>query len=835
MKKIKKKKTISNIFPIFLMFMAVFIGTAFANIDNITGTIEAHAESPLQDGVFISDITEAYSSGLEGTQINTYSKRMISSKIILNSEDTTSEVVYNVKLYNNTDYIYKVTGISYDEKFYDNTNIVVGTQEGTILQPKQETTIDLIFAWVDGKMSSDNELNSYINIDVKLLDPEVTIESNAASYCQSTDLKITVTDKSLVGLASTNSYQYYLSSSSNTLEGGEWTDYESGVTQRIGEGLNGEYCLFIRQIYDTQGNAGVATGKQVVDASDGSGKCYWFGPYWFDNKVAKPTVETYFSKTSDSTSSYTAGTWTNKTVYGEVTGVEESDFSGIAKYQISTDNKTWIDYSWDSSVEPYKISTAGTTYRYYRAVDNVGNVSEVVTKTFKIDTSVPTIAVSGSVSATIATAATMTVSSAADTGGSGIAKIIWYWKLSTETSYKTLRTNSYHDMNTTDASTTTSVSSMSNALSLSPSTTYNLRADVYDVAGNVKSATTSITLKAAIAQYGSTKYTSIANALNATNSGTITVLANTTESFTVSSAKSITLNLNGKTVTSKTSSIVNQGTLVIEGNGSIYGQVPSGHAISNPGTLTLKNGTIQSNTRGAIWNANKFNMSGGTVAYYGSDANWAAVDSRGTSNYVSITGGTVKATSAGRAIFLQNGSGQHWISNTTISANTGWALYTTDTAKASVTGCTFTGTYGIYRQYYGNNTSIGNANTSYNGAEDLVVMNCSIPSATKIRGYVMEVVAIGGGYQTRMYDSINSTPSAKFYTWTSTNGQDDMKVYNGTKMTLHDSIVFACNTLKSQHNNESGVYNTHIYTESADSSGGGSGNFYFFGGHQYTL
>ena len=54
-------------------------------------------------------------------------------------------------------------------------------------------------------------------------------------------------------------------------------------------------------------------------------------------------------------------------------------------------------------------------------------------------------------------------------------------------------------------------------------------------------------------------------------------------------------------------------------------------------------------------------------------------------------------------------------------------------------------------------------------------------------------------------------------------------------MTLHDSIVFACNTLKSQHNNESGVYNTHIYTESADSSGGGSGNFYFFGGHQYTL
>ena len=109
MKKIKKKKTISNIFPIFLMFMAVFIGTAFANIDNITGTIEAHAESPLQDGVFISDITEAYSSGLEGTQINTYSKRMISSKIILNPEDTTSEVVYNVKLYNNTDYIYQVT------------------------------------------------------------------------------------------------------------------------------------------------------------------------------------------------------------------------------------------------------------------------------------------------------------------------------------------------------------------------------------------------------------------------------------------------------------------------------------------------------------------------------------------------------------------------------------------------------------------------------------------------------------------------------------------------------------------------------------------------------
>ena len=88
--------------------------------------------------------------------------------------------------------------------------------------------------------------------------------------------------------------------------------------------------------------------------------------------------------------------WHNKTVYfpqtgknGEVlvSGSEDNE-SGIARYEISSDNKTWYDLSKYNPTGVY--NTAISAKRYYRAVNNVGLASPSTEVDIKIDKTAPT-------------------------------------------------------------------------------------------------------------------------------------------------------------------------------------------------------------------------------------------------------------------------------------------------------------------------------------------------------------------------------------------------------------------------------------------------------------
>ena len=92
--------------------------------------------------------------------------------------------------------------------------------------------------------------------------------------------------------------------------------------------------------------------------------------------------------------------WHNKVVYfpqtgksGEaiVSGAVDNE-SGIARYEISSDNKTWYDLSKYNAVGVY--STTTSTTRYYRAVNNAGLASTSVSVNIKIDTTTPTVSYS---------------------------------------------------------------------------------------------------------------------------------------------------------------------------------------------------------------------------------------------------------------------------------------------------------------------------------------------------------------------------------------------------------------------------------------------------------
>ena len=99
--------------------------------------------------------------------------------------------------------------------------------------------------------------------------------------------------------------------------------------------------------------------------------------------------------------------------------------------------------------------------------------------------------------------------------------------------------------------------------------------------------------------------------------GTIIVEQDVTDdsTFTVDSDKTITLDLNGKTITKSTSSITNDGNLVISGEGTL--NVTTGTIVNN-GTLTIGNndGTINKTAPVIVSDTYAIENNDGTVNYY---------------------------------------------------------------------------------------------------------------------------------------------------------------------------------------------------------------------------
>ena len=109
-----------------------------------------------------------------------------------------------------------------------------------------------------------------------------------------------------------------------------------------------------------------------------------------------PTAPTTMNFVYEDWSVYEDNTWTKSNIYaGRAEGspgpTGSTDVgSGVLKYQISSDGKNWEDFKYDNSKTMYKMSGSRTHTRYFRAVDQAGNVSETLTKTAKIDKMAPT-------------------------------------------------------------------------------------------------------------------------------------------------------------------------------------------------------------------------------------------------------------------------------------------------------------------------------------------------------------------------------------------------------------------------------------------------------------
>ena len=97
----------------------------------------------------------------------------------------------------------------------------------------------------------------------------------------------------------------------------------------------------------------------------------------------------------------------------------------------------------------------------------------------------------------------------------------------------------------------------------------------------------------AVAKVGDTYYKTLTDAVKAADNATVTLLKDVTEDVTIPAGKTITLDLNGKTLTNvKDHTILNNGNLTITGTGKVDNISHAKGALYNKGTVVVNGGTF---------------------------------------------------------------------------------------------------------------------------------------------------------------------------------------------------------------------------------------------------
>lgn len=171
----------------------------------------------------------------------------------------------------------------------------------------------------------------------------------------------------------------------------------------------------------------------------------------------------------------------------------------------------------------------------------------------------------------------------------------------------------------------------------------------------------------AIAKIGDNLYTSLSAAISAASDGqTVTLLKNTTENVNISAEKSVTINLNGYTVTVPSDcGIELQGKLTVTGNGKITCANTPICVDGSSAELTVNDGTIESTNDYGIYAKN-----GGSVV---------------------VNGGTISSQNAALSGNNTTGSMNFTVKSGTLTAAQGPAIYMPGQVSLNISGGTLNG------------------------------------------------------------------------------------------------------------------------------------------------
>ena len=280
-----------------------------------------------------------------------------------------------------------------------------------------------------------------------------------------------------------------------------------------------------------------------------------------------------------------------------------------------------------------------------------------------------------------------------------------------------------------------------------------------------------------------TGYATLAAALTASTTGTTKLISNCNSAIDLPSGYNKTLDLNGKTLKS----------------------------VSNHGTMTLKNGTVQMGGGWAVANYATMTMNGVTVNYTSTDTGCAVVNSKVTVDAtMTLTNVTITSNSSS----LDNDGGTMTATNVTITKDgDGVEVWNKNGGKLTfIGGSVAAGAFCAHDNCAESNESIAKP------ADLLVVVNTTTNNA-KGFGRIIHIKTITSGgkpyVMTGLLNSTNSSDKFECPTWTTANGQDDLKWHTedtsvSAGFTVSKSKKY-CYFARSTHNNETGTYSTHFY------------------------
>ncbi len=188
MAKKKKKSSINKITLMlgFVILMTLFLGIGYARISDVNLELTGTAKANRQTGVVISNISyyADNNANLNASNINTYYKTMMDSKVVL-ANDANSSLTYQVTIKNMTDVTKHFQGVVYDDLFYSNPDIdfeLNGLNINDAINAGESITFTITFKYKEAQASYTNTvLESCLNFK---FDAAIIDEYSFTGVCQ---------------------------------------------------------------------------------------------------------------------------------------------------------------------------------------------------------------------------------------------------------------------------------------------------------------------------------------------------------------------------------------------------------------------------------------------------------------------------------------------------------------------------------------------------------------------------------------------------------------------------------------------------------------------------
>ena len=256
------------IFLLFICVCTLFMGIGYATIDSIDFNISGDLLAKQQEGVFITDVTYDTNINAEPTssEIVRFYKSILNSNIVLSDSDTTSSITYNVTVYNRNESNYRFTGVTYDDGFYNNENIVfdLSINKGEIVSGKDSLTFSITFKYKDNVDitgdSFSSSLNSVLKFNFELDTTPLLADGMLPIYYSDGNWKKTAS-------GSSNWYDYYNGQWANALTYNHniaYNQVNNIAEQKVFNGTS-DYITLGSANYDFKNNITLAAKIKIAE------------------------------------------------------------------------------------------------------------------------------------------------------------------------------------------------------------------------------------------------------------------------------------------------------------------------------------------------------------------------------------------------------------------------------------------------------------------------------------------------------------------------------------------------------------------------------------------